>query len=278
MPFGSREIAARIERAECRLLTDCAESARRRRSAPDVRIVRLASGVAVCTGFPSPLNKVAGLGFGGVVSDEELERVERAFAAQGMAVQVELSTLADPAVGELLCERGYVLKGFEHVLGRVLPTDGTVRAGPGIEIVPSGDDDLATWLDIVVTGFANPDLQGVPSHESFPRSVLEDAIGDMAGAPGFARQLALLAGEPVGGGSMRINEGVAQLCGAATVPAHRRKGVQTALLDARLARAGAEGCDVAVVTTLPGSKSQENVQRQGFALLYARAILVRNPS
>jgi hypothetical protein len=68
--------------------------------------------------------------------------------------------------------------------------------------------------------------------------------------------------------------GVAQLTGAATVPAHRRHGVQTALLAARLADAARTGCDIAVVTTQPGSKSQQNVQRQGFDLLYTRAVLV----
>ena len=53
--------------------------------------------------------------------------------------------------------------------------------------------------------------------------------------------------------------------------------MQTALLAARLEEAGGNGCDLAVVTTQPGSKSQENVQKQGFALLYARAVLVRQP-
>jgi hypothetical protein len=38
----------------------------------------------------------------------------------------------------------------------------------------------------------------------------------------------------------------------------------------------AAGCDIAVVTTAPGSKSQENVQRRGFDLLYTRAILVKD--
>ncbi|HEY3004161.1 MAG TPA: GNAT family N-acetyltransferase [Kribbellaceae bacterium] len=71
--------------------------------------------------------------------------------------------------------------------------------------------------------------------------------------------------------------GVAQLTGAATAPAHRRRGIQTALLAARLADATAAGCDVAVVTTQPGSKSQQNVQRRGFDLLYTRAILLKQP-
>lgn len=46
---------------------------------------------------------------------------------------------------------------------------------------------------------------------------------------------------------------------------------------ARLADAAAAGCDVAVITTQPGSKSQQNAQRQGFDLLYTRAVLVKQP-
>jgi len=44
-----------------------------------------------------------------------------------------------------------------------------------------------------------------------------------------------------------------------------------------LADAAAAGCDIAVVTTQPGSKSQQNVQRRGFDLLYTRAVLVKGP-
>jgi hypothetical protein len=39
----------------------------------------------------------------------------------------------------------------------------------------------------------------------------------------------------------------------------------------------AAGCDLAVVTTQPGSTSQRNVQRSGFDLLYTRAVLVKQP-
>jgi hypothetical protein len=68
-------------------------------------------------------------------------------------------------------------------------------------------------------------------------------------------------------------------------PVHRRgyrarappPGIQTALLSARLAGAAAAGCDIAVVTTQPGSKSQQNGQRRGFDLLHTRAVLVTQP-
>jgi GNAT superfamily N-acetyltransferase len=97
----------------------------------------------------------------------------------------------------------------------------------------------------------------------------------MDGCDGLVRYLARERGSVAGGASVRVHDGVAILCGAATLPAHRRRGVQTALLATRLEEAGRSGCDLAVVTTQPGSKSQENVEKQGFALLYARAVLVR---
>jgi GNAT superfamily N-acetyltransferase len=86
-----------------------------------------------------------------------------------------------------------------------------------------------------------------------------------------------LPGVIAGGASFHIAEGIAQFSGAATAPAHRRRGIQTALLSARLADAAAAGCDIAVVTTQPGSKSQQNAQRRGFDLLYTRAVLVMQP-
>jgi GNAT superfamily N-acetyltransferase len=134
---------------------------------------------------------------------------------------------------------------------------------------------LAAWIDVVVSGFETPDEQGVPSHERYPRDTSEAVIGDMAAVPGLVRCLARRDGVPAGGASLRLTEGVAQLCGAATLPEHRRRGVQTALVAARLEVAGREGCDVAVVTTQPGSKSHENAQRRGFELLYTRTVLVR---
>jgi GNAT superfamily N-acetyltransferase len=138
-------------------------------------------------------------------------------------VQIELAHLADPAIGALLTERGYRLVSFENVLGLALEGEPKRVDPPGVEVRPSGDDELEAWIDVVA-------------------------------------------------------EGVAQLTGAATAPAHRRRGVHGALLWARLADAAAAGCDIAVVTTQPASKSQQNVQRRGFDLLYTRAVLVKQPA
>lgn len=276
MLFASIELVARIEAAKCRLLAASVASAKARHPGAEILAQPLAGGIATWVGDDSPLNKVAGLGFGGPVDEAELEAVERAFARRGAPVQVELSTLAEPSIAFMLTARGYRITGFENILGLPLPTP-PLTVDCDAEISVSGEPELDAWLDTLVTGFIHPDTQGVPSHEEFSREALSRAIGDMVCAEGFVRYLARREDRPAGGASMQVVDGIAQLCGASTVPEQRRRGIQTALLAARLRDAERAGCELAVVTTLPGSRSQHNVQRQGFCLLYTRAILVREP-
>jgi GNAT superfamily N-acetyltransferase len=269
-------MARRIERAEAQLMAKASEAAHRRRADEAGFVIPIAGGVASFAEAGSPYNKVAGLGFGGVPSPATLEEIERAYAPLGAPVQVELAHLADPAIGALLTGRGYRLILFDNVLGLVLLGEPERVTPPGVEVRPSGEEEFESWLDIVLHGFAHPDTQGVPLHDELAREVIAGAGRDFAAAGGI-RYIALRDGVIAGGARLRMAEGVAQLAGATTAPAHRRRGVQAALLSARLADAAAAGCDIAVVTTLPGSKSQQNAQRQGFDLLYTRATLVRQP-
>jgi GNAT superfamily N-acetyltransferase len=274
--FCSTALAERIERVEAQLIANASKATRRRKADPAGFVIPIAGGVASFAEQGSPFNKVAGLGFGGVPDVAALGQIERVFAACGAPVQIELAHLADPAIGAVLTGRGYRLVSFENVLGRGMGGEPDAVTPPGVQVRLSGDDEFGPWLDVVADGFAHPDAQGVPSHEEFPREIIARAVRDFAAA-GVIRYSALRDGVIVGGASMRIAEGVAQLTGAATAPAHRRRGVQTALLAARLADAAAAGCDIAVVTTQPASKSQQNVQRRGFDLLYTRAVLVKQP-
>ena len=273
--FCGTALAGRRERAEAELIAGCSEAARRRAGTAGF-VIPVAGGVASFAGEGSPYNKVAGLGFGGVPDLAAVGDIERAFAAHGCAVQAELAELADPALIALLAGRGYRLESFENVLGRDLSGELEPVITPGVEVRRSGADEVEAWLDAVVEGSVHPDAQGVPWHEEFPRDVLAAAERDGMAA-GAMRYAGLRDGILAGGATMHFAEGIAQLTGAATVPAHRRHGVQTALLSARLADAAAAGCDVAVIVTQPGSTSHHNAQRQGFDLLYARAVLVKQP-
>ncbi len=272
--FCDNALAARLERAESQLIAGANSAAQLRHEDTRGFVIPVAGGVASFAEDASPYNKVVGLGFGGVPDAAEFDAIEEAYAAVGAPTQVELAHLADPELLEVLAGRGYRAEAFENVLGRAPGADG-VAIAPGIEVRPSGDDEFEQWLEVVTDGAMHPDTQGVPWHEEFPREIYMHAERDSRAA-GVARYAAFRDGVMAGGAGIRLAEGVAQFAGAATAPAHRRHGIQSALLSARLADAAAAGCDVAVITTQPGSKSQQNAQRRGFDLLYTRAVLVKH--
>jgi ribosomal protein S18 acetylase RimI-like enzyme len=270
--FCDTGLAAKIERAERDLVA--AIVARIGARVADVLALPISGGLASFAEPGSPMNKVVGLGFA-PFHEPAWDAIERAYAERKAPIQVELSTLADPSIAAFLTRRGYALVGVENVLGHAL-VGHSPRPRAGIDVRESPQDELDAWIDVIVAGFAAPDAQGVASHEPFDRIAADRVIRDTAAADGFVRFTARLGGELAGGASMRITDGIAQLCGAATLPAHRRRGVQTTLLEHRLAFAQRRGCSIAVMTALPGSKSHENAHEQGFTLLYSRNVLVRD--
>ncbi len=273
--FCDTALARRIEGAETRLIADTSRAAQAR-TGTDGFLIPIAGGMASFAEPDSPFNKVVGLGFAGVPRADELDVIEKAFAARGAPTQVELAHLAESAIGELLSDRGYRLESFENVLGLALETAPELITPPGIEVRLSTDDELDDWIAVVADASTHPDTQGLPWHDEFPREAIENAERDFAAAGG-TRYSAYRDGVLAGGADFRSTDGVAQLAGAGTAPAHRRHGIQSALVAARLADAHAAGCDVAVIVTQPGSRSQQNAQRRGFDLLYTRATLVKHP-
>ena len=127
--FCGSDLAARIERAEAQLMAEVTEAARGRRADGGGFVIPVAGGVATFAEEGSPYNKIAGLGFGGLPDAAVLDEIERAFAGQGVAAQVEVASLADPALVDTLTDRGYRLAAFENVLGR--DTHHGIRAGRG---------------------------------------------------------------------------------------------------------------------------------------------------
>jgi len=278
--MASRTMASRIERAECGTILDFAAEARARGT--DVIVHRIGGGAAVFAGPGQPFNKVAGLGFA-EIDPASLDGMERVFDARGAELRVELATIADPDAGKLLTQRGYTLVGYENVLGLALDAGMIERLVPALEadvargiVVSRAGGETRLWIETVADAFGHPDqFDGPPPTESFDRETIVNVFSASSGTPGMTLYLARRGGEVAGGGAIRVSDGLTQLAGAATLPSHRRRGVQSALLRARLIDAARQGCDLAVVTTEPGSKSQQNVQRAGFTLLYARAVLIR---
>lgn len=276
MMFPDPSLARRIEAAEASLSAEVGHASTHAGFDPDAFVEEVFGGIAVFAGSGSPVNKVIGIGFADPPDGDRLTAIERRFAARRAPVQAEVSSLADPAWHAVFSQRGYQLAGFEHVLGLDLANP-REREGSGcVTVSICSAADSGSWLDAVATGFQHPDdVPAQAAGQDYPRDVIERTFESLSSATGFRRYLAFVDGSVAGGASLRVCDGVAQLCGAATLPQHRRRGVQSALLDARLRDARHAGCDIAVVTTAPGSKSQQNAQRHGFALLYARALHIR---
>jgi GNAT superfamily N-acetyltransferase len=79
----------------------------------------------------------------------------------------------------------------------------------------------------------------------------------------------------IGAAAIAVYDGVALCFGDATPPQFRRRGVQSALIAARLAAGAAAGCPLGMAVTLPGSASQRNYERQGFHVVYTRTKFAR---
>ena len=260
--FASVALARRIEQAAAVDLGRAAE-----RSGGFT--IPVGQGTAIFAGPDSPLTKVVGLD----IDVSGLAAVEARFGEHAAAVTVELPSLAEPGLLQALAEAGYRPTSFEEVLGRA-----TSEQTPRTEAVlrESPDAELEAWLDVLVEGFAHPDEEGPQTDEEFPREAVRDAVRSMTATS--TRVLALREGTPAAAGSLSIVRGVAFFSGAATLPAHRRRGLQTAMLEHRLALAHERGADVACITTAPGSRSKQNAQRRGFVPLYTRLLMTKAPA
>ncbi|MFT7534470.1 MAG: ribosomal protein S18 acetylase RimI-like enzyme [Hyphomicrobiaceae bacterium] len=272
--FVSSELAASIEAAEATFLADIIAGAQLRRPELDAWSECIAGGCAGYAGPDVPVNKISGLGFGGVPDAEQLAAIEARYQERDAAVVAEVATYADPEIFAVLGERGYRLTAFEDVVGIALPAVEGARADAvQLETVATGDV-REPWFECLIEGFSVPDTQGVVSAEDFPRDLVLEIMRDLASVEDLTAYLARLDGEIAGGGALRTHGKIAHLCGASTLPAFRRRGVQTTLVTERLRAAASAGSEIAVTVTQPGSKSQENMMRQGFSSLFSRAVMV----
>src|SRR6516165_2247521 len=97
--FVSVELAAWIERAEARLSASCGRAVLAGKAPRDAFVEEVGGGVAVYAGPSSPMNKMIGVGFGPLPSDEQLQAVEEKLSSRSSPLQAEVSTLADPELG-----------------------------------------------------------------------------------------------------------------------------------------------------------------------------------
>lgn len=248
MSMDLLRLARRLERAQA-LQNDRFNHASGGASLP------LGGGFAHFRGAAHPLNQA--LGLTEPVDEAGLLAVE---AFLGAPTVLELSPAADPGLWPLLAARGYRLQMFQLLWIRDLDPP---LAVPDADIRPTRDGDIYTR--VVAAGFQERD----------DWAGLDPAWGAPLGLPDAWAFLASVDGEPAGGGMLGLVEGVALLSGASVLPRFRGRGLQKALIAARLAFARDRGCDIACASTAPGTASQRSYEVCGFRVAYPKVEMAR---
>lgn len=270
--FSDLNLARRIEGAEAAGGVEYAKAHARLFPDRGATSIAVAGGCATFAGVDSPSTQAFAQGLGDAVTAVEMQRLEDFYNARGAATNIEVCPLAHASLFDALYRRGY--RPIEHsnvLVRRISLADGQAdeSGNDTVRVREARADEELTLAEIVTRGFVET--------IELPQ-MLVDLFRASFHAPGTHSFVAEIDGTVIAGGSLKINDNLALLAGASTLPEFRRRGAQTALLAYRLRFAAQHGCDLASVTTLPGSNSQRNAERNGFQVAYTRTKWLRAAS
>ena len=177
-------------------------------------------------------NRVLGLGLQTPAAQGALDRIA-SFFGDGLAWAVALAPQAEPAELPAWLEHrgytsGYGWTKFIRAAGAAQEAATDLR----VERVEDGD----AFAEAFVRGYGPPEF-------------FRDWVARLPGRPGWHCFVAFEGAEPAGVGALYVTGPVGWLGIAATVPEHRRKGAQSAILAARLDAAVEAGCEVVASDT-----------------------------
>ena len=261
-PFVDIDLARRLEQTEAMGNVKFIEA--RVKAFPDRRATwrRIGGTFAMFDAVGSPLTQTFGLGMFQPVTSDDMDQLEGFFQDRGADVFHEVSPLADPSALDLLNERHYRPIELTSVMFRPITTDlrlhATRNADIAVRLINDDEDDL--WAQTAADGW-----------NEYPE--LKDFLLELGKVNAQSESLSFLAelkGKPIAAGALTINDDVALLAGASTIPEFRRNGAQLALLEDRLRYGAGQGCTIAMIAARPGSASQRNAERHGFRIAYTR--------
>jgi GNAT superfamily N-acetyltransferase len=224
------------------------------------------------------VNKACGLGMERPLTDAELDTLVTFFTSRGVEPRIELCPFAHPSLLPGLAQRGFILRHFVNTLVRKLPPGNAPLVTPapsmppGLTIERVDPTDAAAvrqYVEVAESGFLPEGEREVP--EVFMNLGLKAAR-----KPTQDCFVARLGGEIVGAAGCEARDGATALFGTSVKPAWRRRGIQQALIAARLERARERGSQLATIMSSPGIPTERNAARLGFTMAYTRVILVKH--
>jgi ribosomal protein S18 acetylase RimI-like enzyme len=271
MQFVDKAFARRLESVEEMPQVYYARAFQKSRPEIGAAEEEICGGHVIFAGLGSPIGRATGVGLDCPLTSEDVDRIEQFYREHSAPSQVDLCPLHGPEVFEMFKDRGYAIAELNNVLCRKLDAKEEFPAPPDHCVIRRSPRDEAEITGAIVESAFFPD--GAP--EAFQGLIAP--LYQMEGALAF---VATVGGKPVacGTGLVIPQHKVYALCGAGTLADYRGRGLQTALLRARMAAAVAAGCEYAVVVTQGGSQSQRNVERLGFRVAYSKVTVIKQLS
>lgn len=271
MQFIDKPFARRLEACEEVPQVLYAQVFQKTRPQLGARVEEICGGHMVFAGLGSPIGRATGTGLDRPLTADDVDEIERFYADCGAPSQVDLTPMHEPAVFELFKEREYAIAELNNVLFRPLEDGADCSSTPtGAEIRRSPADESDITGAIVESAFFP---EGAPD-------AFRGLIAPLYQMPNALAFVATVDGKPVacGTGLVIAEHRVFALCGAGTLPGFRGRGLQTALLQARMSAALKAGCEYAVVVTQGGTTSQRNAERLGFRVAYSKVTVIKKGS
>ncbi|WP_211462762.1 GNAT family N-acetyltransferase [Collimonas silvisoli] len=275
MMLTGPELAHTLEAAEATHLSRQVAAYRQLSGREECRAIAICGGVAALTdpAFGRKLNHVTGLGMGAPVSRGQLAQLETIYAAQGLETQCDVCPHADSSTLTVLAERGYAVNAFSNTyVSHLTPADSYAAAHSGIEIITDRALVTPTFVSNSIAGFSVQAVSRPP--------ILLETLAQIALQRSDTFLFAATIDDKVAGtAGMSLIETplgrLAHLYIASTLPLYRGRGIQLALLHARLAAARDAGCTLASVTARPANTSARNTERAGFSLAYTKSTFIK---
>ncbi|MBA3236901.1 MAG: GNAT family N-acetyltransferase [Parachlamydiaceae bacterium] len=262
--YCDKALSQRLERVEALSNADFVTSRAQMFPESSAKWIDVAGTYAMFDGVDSPLTQTFGLGLFEEITDNELELIETFFQQHNAPVFHEVSPMSGPSLMGLLNKRGYQPVELTTVMYKILSKEDFVVADSKHEmntrILKKGEEEI--WALTSAAGW---------STETGGLTDFMCQFGQIAAHCAGARPfIAEHNGKPISTGMLYIYDHVALLAGASTIPEGRNRGAQSALLDARLRYAAAQGCTLAMMCAAPGSQSQRNAEKNNFQVAYTR--------
>jgi GNAT superfamily N-acetyltransferase len=269
MEFIDKALARRLESCEEIPQVEYARVFQKTRPEIGAAVEEICGGHMVFAGPGSPIGRATGAGLDCPFSAADLDRIEQFYRSHGAPSQVDLCPMHGPEIFEMFKERGYSIAELNNVLYRKLDVamKFSTSAPSGCEIRRARREEAEAAGAIVESAF-------------FPDGAPEAFRGLIAPLYEMERGLAYVATldkrlVACGTGVVIPERRMLALCGAGTLAEFRGRGLQTALLMARIQAAIEAGCEYAVVVTQGGTTSQRNVERLGFRVAYSKVTVIK---